>query len=168
VAYPRRPDCPGHEDLGAADEIVRLGLGVGDITLGALLDRAEAAVGPGASLDLSRDVIVSWTCASCGATAPGRAVLGTVRESQAACPECRAHRALEIASSISRDGLVDLALTPADLGVPPMDIVVARQGMERQVAWLFDGDAAAVLGPLADRHPQNQPPNRAQNQGSPS
>jgi len=163
VAYPRRPDCPGHEDLGAPSAIVPLGLGVADVTLGALLDRAEAAVGPGASLDLSRDVIVSWSCSSCGATSPGRAVLGTVRESQAACPRCRTHRALDIASSISRDGLVDLALTPADLGVPPMDIVIARQGMERQVAWLFDGDAGAVLGPLADRPPQNQAPN----QGSP-
>jgi molybdopterin/thiamine biosynthesis adenylyltransferase len=153
VAYPRRPDCPGHEDLGA---IIPLGLGVADITLGALLDRAEAAVGPGASLDLSRDVIVAWSCSSCGATAPGRAVLGTVRESQAACPRCGAHRALEIASSISRDGLVDLTLTPAELGLPPFDIIIARQGMERQVAWLFDGDAGAVLGPLADSFPENQ------------
>ena len=160
VAYPRRPECPGHEDLG---EIVPLGLGVAGVTLGALLDRAEAAVGPGASLDLSRDVIVQWTCSSCGATAPGGAVLGTVRESQAICPSCRAHRALEIASSISRDGLVDLSLTPAQLGVPPFDVIVARQGMERQVAWLFDGDAGAVLGPLADSRPQNQ----AQGQRSP-
>jgi adenylyltransferase/sulfurtransferase len=153
VAYPRRPDCPGHEDLGA---IIPLGLGVADVTLGDLLDRAEAAVGAGASLDLSRDVIVQWTCSSCGATAPGGAVLGTAREAQAACPGCGAHRGLEIASSISRDGLVDLALTPAQLGLPPFDIIVARQGMERQVAWLFDGDAGAVLGPLADSHPQNQ------------
>jgi molybdopterin/thiamine biosynthesis adenylyltransferase len=152
VGYPRRPDCPGHEDLG--DAIVPLGIGVADITLGALLDRAEAELGPGASLDLSRDVIVAWSCPSCGATAPGGAVLGTVRESQARCPACRTHRALEIASSVNRDGLVDLARTPAELGVPPFDIVVARQGMERQIAWLFDGDAGAVLGPLAEAQTQ--------------
>jgi adenylyltransferase/sulfurtransferase len=42
VAYPARPDCPGHEDLGA---IVPLGVGVNDITVGALLDRADAALG---------------------------------------------------------------------------------------------------------------------------
>ena len=30
------------------------------------------------------------------------------------------------------------------------DVIVARQGMERQQAWLFDGDASTVLGPLAD------------------
>jgi len=126
------------------------------VTLGALLDRAEAAVGAGASLDLSRDVIVRLSCPACGAIAPGRTVLGTVRESQAACPGCGAHRAVEIAASISRDGLVDLALTPAELGLPPFDIIVARQGMERQEAWLFDGDAGAVLGPLAGSYPGNQ------------
>lgn len=150
IAYPRRADCPGHEDLG---DVVPLGLGVADITLGVLLDRAEAALGAGASLDLSRDVIVQLSCPSCGHTTPGRAVLGTVRESQAACPRCGAHRAVDIASSVSRDGLVDLSLTPADLGLPPFDVIVARQGMERQQAWLFDGDAAAVLGPLAGSYP---------------
>jgi adenylyltransferase/sulfurtransferase len=165
VAYPRRPDCPGHEDAGPIEP---LGLGVADITLGALLDRAEAAVGAGASLDLSRDVIVAWSCASCGATAPGGAVLGTVRESQARCPGCGAHRALEIASSVARDGLVDLSLTPAQLGLPPLDIVIARQGMERQVAWLFDGDTAAVLGPLADARPPIGAGNQEPNHGGPS
>ncbi|TMQ25115.1 MAG: hypothetical protein E6J90_06625 [Deltaproteobacteria bacterium] len=105
-------------------------------------------------------------------------MLGTVRESQAACPRCRAHRALEIAASVSRDGLVDLALTPAELGVPPFDIIVARQGMERQVAWLLDGDAAAVLGPLADTYraaprapgrdrPRHEDHDQAQSQRSP-
>ena len=43
-------------------------------------------------------------------------------------------------------------MTPAELGLPPFDIIVARQGMERQEAWLFDGDAGAVLGPLAASH----------------
>jgi adenylyltransferase/sulfurtransferase len=147
IKYPRRADCPGHEDLGA---VVPLGLGVADVTLGALLDKAEAALGPGASLDLSRDVIVRLSCPSCGSAVPGGSVLGTVRESQAACPSCGAHRAIEITSSISRDSeQVDLGLTPADLGLPPFDIIVARQGMERQEAWLFDRDAGAVLGPLA-------------------
>lgn len=147
VAYPRRAGCPGHDELGA---VAPLGLGVAGITLGALLDRADAALGPGASLDLSRDVIVRWSCPACGAAAPGGAALGTVREAQAACPDCGGHRALDTVSSVSRDGLVDLALTPAQLGLPPYDIIVARSGLERQMAWLFDGDAGAVLGPLAD------------------
>jgi hypothetical protein len=151
VTYPRRVDCPGHEFLGP---LVPLGLGVADVTLGALLDRAEAALGPGAVLDLSRDVIVRLSCPTCGTEAPGRAVLGAVRESEAACPSCRAHRVVEIAASVGRDGEFDLTMTPADLGLPPFDVMVARQGLERHEAWLFDGDAAQVLGPLAGAEPR--------------
>lgn len=153
VRYPRRDGCLGHEHLGP---IVPLGLGIADVTLGALLERAEAALGAGAALDLSRDVIIALSCPACGATTPGRAVLGTVRESQAACPQCGTHRVVEIASSVSRDDGLDLRQTPADLGLPPFDIVVARQGLERQEAWLFDGDAAHVLGPLAESFPGTQ------------
>jgi sulfur-carrier protein adenylyltransferase/sulfurtransferase len=146
VIYPRRDDCPGHDDLGP---LVSLGLGVADVTVGALLDRAERTLGDGAALDLSRDVIVRLTCPDCGATSRGGAVLGAVRESAAACPACRTHRVVEIASSITRDGSVELTLTPAELGLPPFDVIVARRGLERQEAWLFDGDAGDVLGPLA-------------------
>jgi molybdopterin/thiamine biosynthesis adenylyltransferase len=146
VGYRRREDCAGHEDLGP---ITPLGVGTAGITLGELLARAEARLGPGASLDLSRDVIVTLSCPACRHTAPGGSALGGVRESQAACPSCRTHRVVEIASSISRDGGVDLSRTPADLGVPPFDVIVARQGLERQEAWLFDGDVHEVLGPLA-------------------
>jgi predicted RNA-binding Zn-ribbon protein involved in translation (DUF1610 family) len=128
---------------------VRGGAFAAELELGALLERAEARLGPGAALDLSRDVIVALTCPACGHAAPGRAVLGAVRESQAACPRCGAHRVVETASSIRRDGGVDLALTPADLGLPPFDVIVARQGLERQEAWLFDGDVNEALGPLA-------------------
>lgn len=155
IRYPRRPDCPGHEALGP---LVPLGLGVGDVTVGALLDRAEAALGEGATLDFSRDVITRLTCPSCGDSAPGRAVLGAVRESQAACPRCRTHRVVEIASSVTRGDELDLAQTFADLGLPPFDVVVARQGMERQEAWLFDGDAARVLGPLAGSYAAAETP----------
>lgn len=146
VRYQRREDCPGHEALGP---IERLGVGAGGVTLGALLDRAEARLGPGASIDLSRDVITRLSCPSCGDTVRGGAVLGAVRESDAACPRCHTHRVVEIASSIRRDDEIDLGLTLAELGIPAFDIVVARDGMERQQAWLLDGDAESVLGPLA-------------------
>ena len=146
VRYPRREDCLGHEALG---EIVPLGLGVGDATFEVLLQRAERMLGPGASLDLSRDIILGLTCPSCGAREPGHAALGEVREKEARCPVCGTHRVVEVAGSVSRDGPVDLSRTPASLGVPAFDILTARVGLERQEAWLFDADAGAVLGPLA-------------------
>jgi adenylyltransferase/sulfurtransferase len=157
VRYPRRDDCPGHEFLGP---VTPLGRKSSDVTLGELLDRAEAELGPGAVLDLSRDVVVSLDCPECGQSEPGRAVLGAVGERQAACPACGTHRIVQIASCVGRDGVVNLAQTPADMGIPPLDIMVARQGLGMQRAWLFDGDAVGVLGPLVDsraRGPDGRP-----------
>lgn len=145
VRYQRREDCQGHEVLG---ELVETGERAGDVTLGALLERAERLFGEGASVDLSRDVITRLSCPACGDEVVGGAVLGGMRESQAACPRCRTHRVVEIASSIRRGDNVDLGLTLAELGLPPFDVVVARDGMERHQAWLLDGDATS-LGPLA-------------------
>ncbi len=146
VKYPRKEDCPGHEKLPAVEP---LGIGVGDVKLGDLLARAERELGAGASIDLSRDVITRLSCPDCGDSQPGRAVLGAVRERDARCARCGTHRVVEIAASITRDDPnLDLGATFAELGVPPFDVVVARQGLDDARAWLFSGDAGAALGPL--------------------
>jgi len=147
VSYPRREECMGHETLPTVEP---LGLGCRDISLGALLDRAERALGAGAALDLSRDVVLSLTCPDCKEAEPGGAVVGGVTEADATCPACGAHRVLDFLASITRETAVDLSRTPYELGLPPLDVVVARQGLDDAVAWVFDGDAAEVLGPLAD------------------
>lgn len=146
IRYQRREDCPGHDTLG---EIVPLGAGVADVTFAELLDRAENELGDEAVLDLSRDLVLNLTCPTCEASMPGRAVVGEICERDANCPGCGTHRIVQTVSTVDRDGQVDLECTPADLGLPPYDVIVARQGLERRQAWLFDGDAAAVLGPLA-------------------
>ncbi|MCZ6787069.1 MAG: ThiF family adenylyltransferase [Planctomycetota bacterium] len=146
VKYPRRDDCTGHDRLGLLHP---LGCGVADVSLGDLLEKAERELGAGTVLDLSRDVIVRLECPDCGAAAPGRAVLGELREKDAACPRCGTHRIVETAASIGRHGSVDLKSTPADLGLPPFDIIVARKGLDAQRAWLFDGDHKVALGELA-------------------
>ena len=66
-------------------------------------------------------------------------------------PEGRApgaHRIVDIVTSIGRDTPVNLSNTPADMGLPAFDVVLARKGVGTQRAWLFDADASAVLGPL--------------------
>ena len=147
VAYPRRDDCPGHENLGP---VTPLGIGTSGATLNELLTRAESELGPGAVLDFSRDLVIALRCPECGDEQAGGAVLGALGERDAACPSCGAHRVVDVAASATRTGPVDLDQTPAALGLPPFDIVVARQGMAERRAWLFDGDAEAALGPLAD------------------
>jgi len=119
------------------------------VTFAELLDRAEKRFGAGAVLDLSRDVVVSLTCPSCGAaTAPAGRVLGGVRERDAACPACGAHRIVDVTASVTRGGAMDLSWTPAQVGLPPFDLIVARRGLDAQEGWLFDGDAPRVLGEL--------------------
>jgi len=145
VRYPVREGCTGHENLGP---VTTLGAGSSDVTFGELLERAEGELGEGAVLELSRDIVLALRCPDCGDEEPGRAVLGEVGESRAACPACGAHRLVDIAPSVSRDGDVDLGLTPRELGLPLYDVILARNGLERRSAWLLGGDAAAVLGPL--------------------
>jgi adenylyltransferase/sulfurtransferase len=148
VRYQRRQDCLGHENLGP---LRSMGFGA-KTPISALLERAEQTYGEGASLDLSRDVIARLSCPSCGDSGTPGAVVGAVRETQAACKRCGTHRVVEIAASIRRDDNLDLSLSLADLGLPPFDIVVARDGMERQEAWLLDADAPDVLGELAESY----------------
>lgn len=142
VRYPRRDDCPGHDHLG---EIVPLGHGVADRTVGELLDRACTELGEGTVLEFSRDLVIGLECPSCGAREAGGAVLGEITEAQAGCPACGTHRIVDLAACATERGPVDLSLTPAALGVPAFDVLVARNGLDARRAWLFDGDADAVL-----------------------
>lgn len=146
VQYKRRDDCQSHEFF---ENVVPLNLGVNDVTLGELLDRAEAKLGNGATLELSRDVITHLTCPVCETVERVGVVLGALRESAARCGVCGTHRVVEFSGVVVKDGELDLSLTPADIGVPPFDIIIARQGIENQEAWLFDGDAGDALGALA-------------------
>jgi len=146
IRYKRREDCLGHQFLGP---ILRLERGIADICLGELLELAETRLGDGATLELSRDVITSLTCPNCGFIENCGVVLGVLREADAVCPHCQTHRRVNFAGTVMRDGEVDLSLTPADIGIPPFDIVIARRSIESHEAWLFDGDANGVLGNLA-------------------
>lgn len=146
VQYQRRDDCQAHEFF---EQVVPLNLGVKDVTLGELLERAETRLGKGATLELSRDVITHLTCPVCERVERAGVVLGALREAAARCADCGTHRVVEFSGVIVKDGELDLSLTPADIGVPPFDIIIARQGLENQEAWLFDGDAHDCLGKLA-------------------
>src|ERR1044072_3828118 len=146
VQYRRRDDCPAHDSFG---QIVPLQLGVNDITLGELLDRAEAKLGRGVTLELSRDVVTSLTCPVCEQTERVGLVLGALREAAARCAVCGTHRVVQFSGTVVRDAEIDLSHTTGEIGVPPLDIIVVRQGIEKQEAWLFAGDAAAALGDLA-------------------
>src|SRR6185295_12134346 len=146
VQYKRRDDCTAHDSF---TNIVPLQLGVNDISLGELLDRAETKLGKGVTLELSRDVVTLLTCPVCEKAERAGIVLGALREAAARCAVCGTHRVVHFSGIVVRDGEIDLSLTPAEIGIPPFDVIVARQDIEKQEAWLFAGDAAESLGHLA-------------------
>jgi adenylyltransferase/sulfurtransferase len=146
VQYKRRDDCIAHDSF---EQVLPLNCGVNDVTLAELLDRAETRLGKGATLELSRDVVTKLTCPMCNTTERVGIVLGALREAAARCSVCGTHRVVNFSGILVRDGEVDLSLTPAEIGIPPFDIIVARHGIEKQEAWLFNSDVDLCLGPLA-------------------
>jgi len=153
VQYKRRDDCVAHDSF---ERVFGLGRGVKDVTLAELLDRAEARLGEGATLELSRDVATRLTCPLCDKTERVGIVLGALRETAARCSACGTHRVVDFTGIVVRDGDIDLSLTPAEIGIPPFDIIVARQGIDKQEAWLFDTDAEWCLGPIAPSFSMDQ------------
>ena len=144
VRYPRKPECLGHERCGRLET---LDAGVADLTVGELLRRARSDLGPEAVIGLSRDVIARLVCPGCGSSEERFVSLGKVTEAEAKCPRCGQDRAPETLLTLGLDTALD-GRTFQEIGVPRFDVVTARNE-GRSVSYLFDGDAAAVLGGLA-------------------
>jgi adenylyltransferase/sulfurtransferase len=145
VAYQRKEDCYSHDTL---EEVRPLDVGVADVTVGEMLERARALLGPGADLELPRDVLEKLTCPRCGEEEPLFASLGKVAADKAFCPRCRDVRREVSTFYKVRGGEPFLGRSLAEVGVPPFDVLIARTA-ERAVGLELAGDAKAVLGPLA-------------------
>ena len=95
-------------------------------------------------LELGRDILASLRCPSCGKSEAIYQSLGRVRNSAAICPTCGLRR--EAVTIFTIDGTQDfLDRTFAEIGIPPFDIVWARNG-STLVGYEFSGDALDVLG----------------------
>jgi adenylyltransferase/sulfurtransferase len=144
VEYAQKADCHAHEPY---DPITPLDGGVGTTTLGQLLERARADLGPAAVVEANQDLLGGLLCTRCGEEEPLRASLGKVTEKQGRCPRCGEPRTPRLVRTFDGKDAPVLDLTLADLGIPPWDVLGARAGMRYQY-YEFTGDRAAVLGPL--------------------
>ena len=146
VEYQRKAGCYSHETL---DEIIPLDLRAGQMTAGALLAEARRRLGDEAHIELARDVLEKLICPSCGKEEQLFASLGQVKAAKAFCPHCpQVRREVVTFYKISGDESF-LDRTLANLGVPPFDILIARNG-DRAIGLEMSGDASDVLGPLCD------------------
>lgn len=145
VEYTENPDCQSHYSLPVVLELPKRSA---EMTLGELLAQARADLGPDAVLEFSRDVIHRFVCPKCCAQENVFAPVGTVEYSRGYCPHDGEMRVVETVHSFS--GEADIAhLHLNETGLPLYDVFTARQG-EREIGYLIAGDAAEVLGPLAE------------------
>jgi len=143
IDYQRKSDCYSHDTLS---QIISLDAGVDDITARELLSRAREMLGPDAFLELARDVLEKLTCTNCKRAESIFASLGKVSADKARCPHCGGVRDVATFFKIRGDEtFLDQPLSR--IGVPPFDIVIARNA-EQSIGFELAGDAKKVLGPL--------------------
>jgi hypothetical protein len=150
--FQRKEDCYSHDIL---DEVVPLDGGAQSLTINTILAEARALLGEGATLELARDVLEKLVCPTCKREEPLFASLGKVPASRAFCPHCKQEgkniRREVVAFQRIRGNEDFLASPLAEIGIPPFDILIARDATStRSVGFELSGDASSVLGELAE------------------
>jgi len=150
TVFQRKPDCYSHDTLS---EVIALDEGAADISAADLLARAKDHLGPTATLELCREVLQKLVCPTCGAEEEMFASLGRVSADKAWCPTCRAAGRADVRREVvtfhQLRGDELFARRPlSEIGVPPFDVLIARDGQGRSAGFELTGDAARVLGPL--------------------
>ncbi len=145
TTYTRSDVCLSHEPI---EHVEALDDRADRATGADALRWARAALGPGARVEFARELLLGFECPRCGAVERAPRPLASASEDDAVCA-CGARRAPQLFHGLSGDeDFLDRPL--AQLGVPPWDVVCARDGA-RLVGFELAGDSAAVLGPLAER-----------------
>lgn len=139
--YPVKEFCMSHSTL---DPIVELPKASADkTTLAELLAVARERLGPEAVLEFDSELVVSMVCGSCGNVEPIFQRMARLYEEAAVCPHCGTKREMQMTHRI--DGTEDfLDRTLAQVDVPPLGIIRARNGSER-LYFELTGDEATFL-----------------------
>ena len=139
VTYPRREDCLSHDtyDLDGATPVAAAA------SFGELLEEGRLQLGDGTVLDLEREIVTHLSCAACAAEEAVFRPIDGLTQGAALCEVCGEERRLTLVHSVTSDDTNLLAMTAAELGLPPFDIVTARCGMVRH-HFLVGGDAFAL------------------------
>lgn len=146
IEYQRKPNCYSHEIIS---QIVALDARAEASTPREMLAIARQMLGPKAELEVARDVLEKLVCPNCHRQEQLFASLGRVKAEKAFCPNCPGVRREVVTFYKIRGSEAFLDLSLADIGVPPFDILVARNG-DRSIGLELSGDAPAVLGSLCD------------------
>jgi adenylyltransferase/sulfurtransferase len=147
VDYQRKETCYSHDALG---EVISLPARADSITVRDVLETARHHLGPAAELELARDVLEKLVCPNCKAAEELFASLGRVPADKAWCPNCTGVRREVVTFYKIRGDEPFLDRTLAQVGVPPFDIVIAREPKSgRSIGLELSWDVVNVLGPLS-------------------
>ncbi|UCC54393.1 MAG: ThiF family adenylyltransferase [Anaerolineaceae bacterium] len=139
--YPVKEMCMSHSRL---EPIIELPQVRSDkTTLAELLAIARGRLGPEAMLEFSGELVVAMRCAQCEEEEPVFKKMARLFESSATCPTCGSRRDMVLTHRITGDEAF-LERTLAEVDIPPLDIVRARNGEER-VYYELTGDKETFL-----------------------
>jgi molybdopterin/thiamine biosynthesis adenylyltransferase len=146
VEYSENPECMSHDTLA---EIVKLPVASNEMTLDGLWRRAQKDLSAAdVTVEFSRDVIHKLACPKCGKEEEVFAPVGAMSYRAGECPDDGNRRAVIAVHSYSGSESFG-GRKLSELGLPLFDIFTARNAT-REIGYLIEGDAAAVLGSLSE------------------
>ncbi len=139
--YPVKEFCMSHSRL---EPIIELPEATAtETTLADLLATARERLGPEAVLEFDSELVVAMACEACGNEEPIFKRMARLYEDAAVCPVCGAKREMRLTHRITGEETF-LERTFAEVDVPPLGIIRARNGNER-VYYELTGDKATFL-----------------------
>jgi adenylyltransferase/sulfurtransferase len=127
--YPVKEDCLSHarrEPIIELAEATTTGT-----TVGQLLAIARQRLGPAAVLEFDSEIVTTMSCPSCGQVEAIFKRMARLYEGEYACPNCGSRREMSLTHRISgEEDYLDRPL--AGLDVPPLAIIRARNGSQRE------------------------------------
>jgi len=139
--YPVKEFCMSHSRLEPIVELPEAT--AAGTTLAEMLANARERLGDAAVLEFDSELVVSMACGSCGNVEPIFKRMARLYEDEAICPNCGAKREMNLTHRISGDEDF-LERTFAEMDVPPLGIIRARNGSER-VYFELTGDKETFL-----------------------
>ncbi|HRK29714.1 MAG TPA: ThiF family adenylyltransferase [Tepidisphaeraceae bacterium] len=143
--YQRKHDCLSHDTI---DRVIEIEGSSHEILVGDVLAIAQRETGQAdVCLELTRDVLEKLVCPKCSREEAMLTSLGKVKSDRAACQHCEGVERHVVTFNRIDARSPYLGRTLAQLGLPAMDILVAR-GPGETIGIACIADAPAILGGL--------------------
>jgi molybdopterin/thiamine biosynthesis adenylyltransferase len=128
VEFPIHPNCPWHDEPSPVEAFEEFN---SQTPLAEIWRFAAARLGgePDA-IDLARELVARLKCPACGREREVFRPLHRVTEAEAVCEGCGSECVPELLHTLGRDSAELRCRTPAEIGLPPWDVLWARRGEE--------------------------------------